>query len=447
VQSRKRSPGTGLRLAAAGFLLLVLAALLCVGPSVTRTRTAASLVAAATPLPTAVPPTVTPEPIVPSRTPTNTPEPTHPVSVMVASPTSIATKPPVSPIRTPESSVIETPTSAPTTAPTSTSTIMPTSTPTIMPTPPPTSPAWPWQGRPRWGIGVVAGSIADYNVEPLRLGWYLDWGAQLTPPRPGGAVYAQMVRCKDSMLDPPREALAAIAQANPGSLWLIGNEPDVKWQDNIGAATYARLYHEAYTTIKAADPTAQIAIGGITQPTPLRLRYLDAVLTAYQDQFGTAAPMDVWHIHNFILREERGGWGVDIPPGFPDETGMLYEIDDNDDIDIFRQQILGFRQWMLDRGYRNYPLVISEYGIPMPEDYGFPPERVIGFLENTFGFFLTATDGELGYPEDGNRLVQLWCWYSLNDSDSYYPQGRLIDPVTGQMTAVGRGWAAYVAER
>jgi hypothetical protein len=168
------------------------------------------------------------------------------------------------------------------------------------------------------------------------------------------------------------------------------------------------------------------------------------MLVAYQDQFGAAVPMDAWHVHNFILREERGGWGVDIPPGLSDDTGMLYEIDDNDDIDIFRQQIVAFRRWMLDHGYRDYPLIVSEYGIPMPEDYGFPPERVVAYLESTFGFFLTATDGELGYPQDGNRLVQLWCWYSLNAPDSYYPQGRLIDPQTGAMTAVGQGWAEYV---
>jgi hypothetical protein len=256
--------------------------------------------------------------------------------------------------------------------------------------------------------------------------------------------YVQMVRLRDGALRPNAETLAAIAQANPGSLWLIGNEPDVKWQDNVEPGTYARLYHEAYTVIKAADPAAQIAIGGVSQPTPLRLRYLDAVLDAYREQFGTEMPVDVWNVHNFILREERGSWGVDIPPGLPDDRGMLYEIDDSGNLEVFRRQIWDFRRWMAARGYGGWPLIVSEYGIPMPEDYGFPPERVVAFLRGTFEFFLTAADPALGDPADGYRLVQRWCWYSLDDVT--YPTGRLFDPQTGAMTAVGEGWVRIVSQ-
>jgi hypothetical protein len=289
-------------------------------------------------------------------------------------------------------------------------------------------------------------SIEHYNVEPLRLGWYVDWNTNPSPARPGGVAYAQMLRLRGGGLSPDVETIATIARANPGSFWLVGNEPDVKWQDNAEPAAYARLYHEAYTAIKTADPTAQVTIGGVAQPTPLRMRYLDAVLTAYRDQFDTEMPIDIWNVHNFILREERDSWGVDIPPGFPDDRGMLYEVDDNDDIEIFRQQIVDFRRWMAERGYQDYPLIVSEYGIPMPEDYGFPPERVVSFLKGTFDFFSTAQDPALGYPQDSYRLVQRWCWYSLNAPDDYYPQGRLFDPSTKQLTAIGQGWVEYVRE-
>jgi hypothetical protein len=133
----------------------------------------------------------------------------------------------------------------------------------------------------------------------------------------------------------------------------------------------------------------------------------------------------------------------------PDDQGMLYEIDDNDNLTIFQRQIWDFRQWMAERGYQNYPLIVSEYGIPMPEDYGFPPERVVAFMRNTFDFFSTAQDRALGYPDDGYRLVQRWCWYSLNapECPDCYPNGRLFDPATGQMTAAGQGWAEYVRGR
>lgn len=301
-----------------------------------------------------------------------------------------------------------------------------------------------WLGQSRWGIGVASGPISRYDVESLRLGWYLDWTTQTDPPRPDGVAYVQMIRLGGGVLRPDGEEIAAIARANPGSLWLVGNEPDVIWQDNVEPATYAQLYHDAYTVVKDADPTAQVAIGGVSQPTPLRLRYLDAALRAYRQQFGVEMPIDVWNVHNFILREERGSWGVDIPPGLQDDQGMLYEIDDSGNLDTFRQQIVDFRHWMTQRGYQDTPLIVSEYGILMPADYGFPPERVAAFMTSTFDFFLTAADPALGYPADDYRLVQSWCWYSLDDPADHYPTGNLFNPQTEAITAVGEAWVRYV---
>ncbi len=376
------------------------------------------------PSPPATPALPTPEPLVPTCTPTPVPFRAE----MAASPRA-TTAPPTMP------------------PPLATATpgipaLLPSAT--VAPGPPPNG--FLFRGLPRWGAGVAAGPISRYNTQPLHLGWYLDWRSRPNPPRPGGIEYAQMVRLGGGTLRPDRSTLTTIAQANPGSFWLIGNEPDVKWQDNVEPAVYARLYHEAYTAIKAADPSAVVAAGGIAQPTPLRLRYLEAVLEAYREQFGTAMPVDAWHVHNFILREERGSWGVDIPPGLPDDRGMLYSIDDCDNLEIFRQQIWDFRRWMAAYGFRDRPLIVSEYGIPMPEDYGFPPERVIRFLRGTFEFFLAVADPSLGYPADSHRLVQRWCWYSLDAPDDYYPTGRLFDPQTGAMTAVGEGWGEMVAQ-
>lgn len=299
-----------------------------------------------------------------------------------------------------------------------------------------------WQGKSRWGIGVAIGPMARYDLAPFAFGWYLDWRAQLDPSRPNNIEYAQMVRLVRDDLRPNEAEIAQIARANPGALWLIGNEPDVKWQDNVEPRVYARLYARAYRAIKDADPTAQVAIGGVTQPTPLRMRYLDAVLAAYREQHQSEMPVDVWNVHNFILREERGSWGVDIPPGFDDSTGVLYEVDDSGNLDAFRRQIVAFREWMAARGFQNYPLIVSEYGIPMPEDYGFPDARVLNFIIGTFDFFLTARDPALGYPGDDYKLVQRWCWYSLDDTG--YPTGRLFDPQTGEMTEFGKAFAGFV---
>jgi len=311
---------------------------------------------------------------------------------------------------------------------------------------PPTAAAAPVPlGRERFGVGVALGPITEFAVEELGVGWYLDWAVRERPPRPAGADFWQMVRVSEDGYHPAAQVIRAVAAANPGSFWIIGNEPDVPWQDNTTPERYAELYRELYQLLKDADPTAQVVVGGVSQPTPLRLAYLDRILDTYQQRYGRPMPVDVWNVHAFILREERGSWGVDIPPGIDADVGTLYEIEDHDDLIIFRRQILDFRRWMAARGQRDKPLVVSEYGILMPEDYGFGPAELRSFLYGSFDFFLTATDDEVGYPDDGNRLVQWWCWYSLAAPDDYYPTGNLFDPQTKEMTPLGAAFAAYSA--
>jgi hypothetical protein len=292
---------------------------------------------------------------------------------------------------------------------------------------------------------VGLGSITDYPAEQLRLGWYLNWGVREAPAHPGGAEFWQMVRVSEGGYRPHADAIRAVAAANPGSFWIVGNEPDVRWQDNVTPERYAELYHQVYHLLKRADPSCHVVIGGVSQPTPLRLAYLERILATYRERYGEPMPVDVWNVHGFILREERDSWGVDIPPGMGVDTGTLYEIDDHDDLGIFRSQILAFRRWMGDHGQRDKPLVVTEYGILMPSDYGFDYERVRAFMEGSFDVFLSATDGAVGYPQDGNRLVQWWCWYSLAAPEDYYPTGNVVDPDTGTLTPLGEAFAAYSA--
>jgi len=298
-------------------------------------------------------------------------------------------------------------------------------------------------GRERFGAGVALAPITDYPVEQLGIGWYLNWGVRLSPAQPDGADFWQMVRVSEEGFVPDAETIRAAAIANPGSFWLIGNEPDVRWQDNTTPEHYAVQYHDLYGILKSADATCQVVIGGVSQPTPLRLAYLDRVLSSYETRYGEPMPVDVWNVHNFILREERNSWGVGIPPGMDAEAGTLYEIEDHDDMTIFGEQLVAFRRWMSEHGQRDKPLVISEYGILMPEDYGFGLDRVREFMEATFDVFLTTKDEATGYSDDDNRLVQWWCWYSLAAPDDYYPTGNLFDPETRLLTPLGAAFAAY----
>jgi hypothetical protein len=314
--------------------------------------------------------------------------------------------------------------------------------------PPPVSPAAGPDAhriRERFGVGVAIPSLDELDPSgQLGAGWYLNWNTALHPSRPRSMEFVQMIRVHEGR-SPDLATIAAAAGANPGSLWLIGNEPDVAWQDNATPDQYAQVYHQLYTFLKARDASCRVAIGGVSQPTPLRLRYLDMILDSYEHLYGERMPVDVWNVHAFILREESDSWGVAIPPGLPAAGGTEYEIQDHDDLQIFAQQVMTFRRWMRDRGARAKPLVVSEYGILMPGDFGFGPERVRAFMYSTFSYLLNARDDELGYPPDDNRLVQRWAWYSL--ADTRYPTGNLIDPETKELTSLGVAYREFVSAR
>ena len=328
----------------------------------------------------------------------------------------------------------------------------------------------PYTLRWRMGAGVPDGrSPAELAWPHLRPGWYLNWSAGYTTtvaaagivvdaqPPPAltvadmvvpadtdiGMEFAPMVWVDGAQLRPPAEWLAATAAALPGRTWLVGNEPDVKWQGNSTPAEYARAYHLAYSTLKAADPTAQVAIGGVSQVTPLRLAYLDAVLEAYAAQFGAEMPVDVWNIHVFVLQEKAGDWGVDIPPGMTAEVGELWTIDDHDDLALVEAQIRRMRAWLVARGRPDMPLWITEYGILMPAEYGFDAERVRRFMLGSFDLFLTLRDPGLGYGADDDRLVQRWMWFSTGYE--LYPTGDLFTP-EGRPTTLLDTFVAYLAE-
>ncbi|MGC8781895.1 MAG: glycosyl hydrolase, partial [Anaerolineae bacterium] len=397
-----------------------------------------------------LPPPAPADPLVPTVPPRRWPWSPADGAASAAAATRLAASPTVSvaPIPVPSAVVSSVPTTSPTRpAATATSTVVPV-TPSLAPvtprpslaftptavaapavaaTPTGAAPTWtvadgssawglPMSLRGRIGVGVPLRGIGSFPWGDATPGWYLNWTIQPRNDGLNGIAFARMIRLKGSDFFPALEQIQATAAAAPASLWLIGNEPDVPWQDNATPEQYAAAYGLLYRAIKQADPTARIAIGGISQPTPLRLAYLDRILAAYRAQYAAEMPVDVWNVHAFILREERNSWGVGIPPGMAVDKGTLYEIDHHADLPTFREQIVTFRRWMAGHGQRNKPLIVTEYGVLMPEDYGFPPELVSSFMTATFDYFLNARDETLGYAADDGRLVQAFCWYSVADT-------------------------------
>lgn len=322
----------------------------------------------------------------------------------------------------------------------------------------------------RFGITAIPGQAGyETNLSALKVGGFIDWSA--TPGRslPGDVDYIRVITVGGDAFDDASRAAAAgaLAAANPGGYWQVGNEPDTSYygqagvyQDNLPAETYAHRYFVIAQAIRAADPQAKIGFGSIVQPTPIRLRYLDRAWMALireADSYTLVDDLvDYFSIHSFILNEIPGQWGTGIPKGFEDDYADAVHIKnfaDTYSIGLFQQRVTAMRRWMRDRGLNDKPLWITEYGSLFPPidppggpDYiNVSDANTANFMTQTFDYLRTATSATLGMPSDDNRLVQRWFWYSLNDH-RYYFGGTLYDPdKAGALTPVGSRFISYTA--
>jgi hypothetical protein len=321
----------------------------------------------------------------------------------------------------------------------------------------------------RFGVNNRPGLSANQWIPTLGAGFYLNFTpVPKGPAVPPEAEFVPQIRMQQDRAPDGRylptyvitptltfdaNGLGPIVLANPGRLWLAGNEPDVAnpVQDNMYPAVYARAYHEIYHFIKALDPTAYVANAALSMMTPGRMQYMDIVWDAYLREFGTPMPVDVWNMHLYILSEynpynesKQGdgkvALGTDPAIAKLDSGGSaarcpldeVYCRAEHDSLEIFSEQIRNMRQWMQAHGQQNKPLILSEWSILYPfVDYDdpvnptecflmdelgqcFTPARVTRYMERTLDYLLNARDPALGYPADDYRLVQQWKWYSLS---------------------------------
>jgi hypothetical protein len=376
------------------------------------------------------------------------------------------------------------PTITPTSIDTPTPTLTNTSIPTHTNTPTPTD-YLRQAPLSRFGVAQARLPLNQYDphdIESMRFGWYVDYHVNANPPTSYGMEYVPIVRVKQLKLDgggsktlcavggdyvtpyaydvsPSVSEIKSIAANHTGMIWLIGNEMDrvdfgsgdCNRQDEMLPELYAQAYHELYSAIKSADPTAQVAIGGMIEFTPLRRQYLERIWAEYSRLYGQTMPVDVWNIHLYPLQEVKGSWGADIPAGFSETSGELYTILDNKDFSRVWAQIVSLRTWMRDHGQQNKPLIISEYGVSFPawmecpaypDTTGCPftPEEVRdSLMYPSFNAFLNRTDTNIGYPADGNRLVQSWIWFSVDFDDGQCDAGVFYESFGGSLFNSGLG--------
>lgn len=299
-------------------------------------------------------------------------------------------------------------------------------------------------GYSRAGYGMSTRADPTVWAERLGAGWFVDWGT-----REWGAAqkpeYWQMVRITDGQPRTELDEIRRLAQNYPGMVWVIGNEPDNTLQDNLAAEDYAVVFHSVSSLLEEADPGAKIAMGAVTQPSPLRLEYLDRVLQQYQSLYGEKLPVDWWTVHAYVLREEVNSWGAGIPVGIEATSGMLIEPSEHGNLDLFYQGLVAFRAWMKVRGYQSTPLAVTEFGILLPPSFGYSPEVVAGYLDGTFQWLDAASDPLTGCPSDEYRLVQRWAWFSL--ADETFPVANLGDLASGRLTPAGEAFQRFTLAR
>ncbi len=357
---------------------------------------------------------------------------------------------------------------SPTPTTTASATTIPTSTPDPRRTPVPDS-LYPY---PEQRVGVVVFSTWGIDVPGLHAGLlkFEDRGPNESE-RALGLDSLTVIQVGSGWCVPwdpiygedCREQIRELASANPGHLWFIGNEPENPCRPGwMSSSEYARMYHVVRELIKEQDPTARVGIGGVVLPSELRRRWLDNVLNSYQGQYGEPMPIDVWNVHNLLLSECPGPCRETDPNPCPPELrcsggyvprelwcerGWRFTPLEQAKFEVFEQLVVEFRTWMKERGFQDKALIITEMGVLAQTPEGgctgcFPIVDINQFMYDTFDYMMNAIDPEIGYPEDGYRLVQRWTWYALNPTLNF--NGYLFGN-DGAITDFGLNFANYTA--
>ena len=358
-------------------------------------------------------------------------------------------------------------------------------------------------------VGVAVNHTTEIEwVDDFGAGWYVNFGFNYAEAGNGAervpVISVRQDKNGSQYLDtfsvmPPLTdtGLGALVDLYPGTLWIVGNEPDRgpnpgstdRVQDDTFPEIYAQGYYSVYHFIKDRDPSASIANAGLVGFTPNRQQYLDMVWQAYLDTYHTTMPVDVWNMHLYILPEvnpsgqpngianvalgtdpalgKSESYDPNNDPSRPPNADATCALDnvycfaEHDDINLFDDHVRRMRQWMKDHGQQNKPLMLSEFSILYPyeldggscflqDEFGncFTPPRVINHLYNTVNYLeSTGVDPQLGHPLDGGRMVQQWSWFSINQNNSVADVSNLVTNTLLAPTPLGLEFQNIVQAR
>jgi len=115
----------------------------------------------------------------------------------------------------------------------------------------------------------------------------------------------------------PDQTVLTFASANPGRLYIDGDEPD-QWC--YAPYDYAGIYHDFVAAVRGADKTARFSPAGFSEPNAHccppgdaacqlmmhGISYADQFYSAYVERYGVAPPVNEWRFHDFGLESAVG---------------------------------------------------------------------------------------------------------------------------------------------
>lgn len=200
-------------------------------------------------------------------------------------------------------------------------------------------------------------------------------------------------------------------KAHPGKVWILGNEPDHPQQDDMSQSQCAKMFKTYRDFILKYDPSARLAIGGITGgSTAAKLTYskswLQSLLNSYKSQYNTPMPIDIWNVHSYA-----GG----------------YQAEDPDK--IINEFIQPFVNWVhtVDSGaYSNSEVWITEF--PIGEWWGaLGQENVIAFAKTYL-------------PRVEAAGVSRFFWFASQDWDGWWTNIGLLSR-DGSVSPLGQAYS------
>ena len=290
--------------------------------------------------------------------------------------------------------------------------------------------------RQRFGVGSNGGDL----MKQLGNGWYFDWvytGGKYGDIEYMGLVGAGATGVPGSTGEVPDSPASSVCQnkkdyilnhkdAYPDNMmWTVGNE--LGWDDSRTANQYADDFVKWRTCLKSINPTFRVGSGAM----------MDVYTKLPRDwsQGCTQTPEVNGGIAYFRTYMNKLKNVYQVIPDFFVAHAYTY-CSGGVTVDAFKNSIVNHRKLISEFGLQNKDLIIKEWA-----DFS---DNSISYLQNTVNYLLTATDQNLGNPDDEYRLVQKWAWFLFVPENSDWKNAWLSN--NGQLTPLGQAYKAMIPD-